>query len=242
MTRYARVEINNVPCLQSFPTGPDPSTVIVCCHGQGGSIERWTTHASALVDGGWNVLIPELPGHGQRCEPGLDVGGDISMLRYLQIVDQAALELSGIADAVLRRFNGSTIVFLGHSIGAEIALLAATRNRIVRHIMAIATVVSDPVWAGPTSPWEGADTPSFEEALRAITIIDRPHLLDGRNIRFIHGLADADAPISEVTSLLDALGTTCNAELVVHDGTHDVSADVMLLVSVELRRLLNITL
>lgn len=91
-------------------SGDGPAIVLV--HGLGGTIENWRALAPALAER-HRVLVPDLPGHGHsealREAPHLDALADtVFALAQAEGVEQA--------------------VWIGHSLGGTIALLAAVRR------------------------------------------------------------------------------------------------------------------
>lgn len=89
---------------------------IVFIHGAGHDHSVWTLQSRYFASHGWNVLAPDLPGHGQSAGPQLT---SIEALADWVLALLAELQIAG-----------ATLV--GHSMGSLIALEAAARapNRI----------------------------------------------------------------------------------------------------------------
>jgi pimeloyl-ACP methyl ester carboxylesterase len=119
-------------------------TAIVMVHGAfcgGWAFEQFRTPFEAA---GFNVLAPDLRGHGAD-EPGNRVSG-VSMSDYASDI------------AALCAAQAEPPVLLGHSMGGLVAQLAARKAR-VRALVLLA----------PSPPW-GVATSSFEEAATAVGV------------------------------------------------------------------------
>uniref|UniRef100_UPI0035B10921 alpha/beta fold hydrolase n=1 Tax=Zoogloea sp. TaxID=49181 RepID=UPI0035B10921 len=84
---------------------------VVFIHGAGHDHSVWTLQSRYFASHGWNVLAPDLPGHGQSAGPQLT---SIEALADWVLALLAELQIAG-----------ATLV--GHSMGSLIALEAAAR-------------------------------------------------------------------------------------------------------------------
>lgn len=202
----------------SVDAGRPHSPLVLCVHGQGGRAGDWSERVCRIAAHGLHAVAIELPLHGPRSVDGLDPSGSLEMLDYLRLVDTAADELCQISATV---GAGRAVGLLGHSLGAEIALVATSRTQTVGAVVAVGTVVSDPAWAGPSSPWTGGDTAEFAEILARVTLLDRPELLAPRNVTYLHGTDDTDAPLEELLRLLEVVGH--QHRLAMFSGGHELT-------------------
>lgn len=202
----------------SVDAGRPHSPLVLCVHGQGGRAGDWSDRVRRIAAHGLHAVAIELPLHGPRRVDGLDPTGSLEMLDYLRLVDTAAEELCQIVATIA---TGRAVGLLGHSLGAEIALVATSRTQTVDAVVAIGTVVSDPAWAGPSSPWTGRDTAEFAEILARVTLLDRPELLAPRNVTYLHGTDDTDAPMEELLRLLEVVGH--QHRLAMFSGGHELT-------------------
>lgn len=209
-----------VSALAHSVRSSDPAAALVLClHGQGGRVAEWTDRVRDVAAHGVEALAIEIPLHGARRVDNVDPGGSLTMIDYLRLVDVAADEVCDLVASLGRR---RAVGLLGHSLGAEIALVAMSRNRHISAVAAIGTVVSDPTWASPTSPWQGGDTAEFARVLTRVTLLDRPHLLAPRRVAYFHGIDDVDAPLNELLHLLDRTGH--RDRLTMLSGRHDLTS------------------
>jgi carboxylesterase len=111
--------------------GPTPRVVILV-HGFTNSPRQFRELGRLLYDRGYNVLIPRLPEHGLR---GGDVGAlkTITAERYRDYADQAVDAARGLGDSVL---------VVGLSAGADVAVWIAQHRPDVTRVVAIAPAVS----------------------------------------------------------------------------------------------------
>lgn len=93
--------------LRSFEAGSGPTVALV--HGFGGAASNWTLVAPALAER-CRVLVPELPGH----------GGSSPLPAPVETLDPYADRLASLLDV--------PAVLVGHSLGAVVALRAASRH------------------------------------------------------------------------------------------------------------------
>jgi len=100
--------------------------LLIFLHGAGGDHTVWALQARALAQHGWNVAAPDLPGHGRSADvPGLD---SVEALADWAVAFAAALA------------PGARAAWVGHSMGACIALTLAARHPA--HAAALALVGS----------------------------------------------------------------------------------------------------
>lgn len=103
---------------------------IVFIHGAANDHSVWVLQSRYFAYHGWNVLAPDLPGHGKSDGPAFD-------------------SITGAAQWVIRLFDAAgakSAALVGHSMGSLIALDAAAANpgRVTR-IALIGTLVPMPV-------------------------------------------------------------------------------------------------
>ena len=91
--------------------------LLLFLHGAGNDHSVWSLQARALAHDGWNVIAPDLPGHGgSEDDPVLD-----SIAAYADWTEQLLIGLEYERCAVV-----------GHSMGACIALDLAARAKTAR--------------------------------------------------------------------------------------------------------------
>lgn len=94
---------------------PDPSGVLLICHGLGEHCGRYGTVVDAVLPDGWAVYGLDHRGHGRS-------GGRRAHLdRYQDLLD----DLDAVRRTVTARHPGLPVVLLGHSMGGQIALAYA---------------------------------------------------------------------------------------------------------------------
>lgn len=87
-------------------------TVVCLIHGFGEDSQIWQSLATRLVDSGYSVIIPDLPGSGQSPYPGYSMEMDDFAFLLKSMLQQEAVE---------------QVVLIGHSMGGYISL-AFTEN------------------------------------------------------------------------------------------------------------------
>jgi pimeloyl-ACP methyl ester carboxylesterase len=99
-------------------------------HGAGHDHSVWTLQTRYFAHHGWNVIAPDLPGHGRSSGPAVD-------------------SIEGLAQWILalaHKLGTERPVVVGHSMGALIALqLAATAPKLVSRLALIGAVAPMPV-------------------------------------------------------------------------------------------------
>jgi pimeloyl-ACP methyl ester carboxylesterase len=108
---------------------------VVMLHGALNDHSVWTLPARWLAHHGWDVLVPDLPGHGRSGGPALpDVGALADWLL-----------------ALLAHLGRARVALVGHSMGSLIALEAAARTAgtacDISHLVMVGTAVPMPVSA-----------------------------------------------------------------------------------------------
>jgi pimeloyl-ACP methyl ester carboxylesterase len=108
---------------------------VVMLHGALNDHSVWTLPARWLAHHGWDVMVPDLPGHGRSSGPVLpDVGALADWLL-----------------ALLGQLGRQRLALIGHSMGSLIALEAAARaigsDLDVSHLVLVGTAVPMPVSA-----------------------------------------------------------------------------------------------
>jgi pimeloyl-ACP methyl ester carboxylesterase len=96
---------------------------MVLVHGAGGTHVVWQAQSRALAHAGYNVLVPDLPGHGQTDDvPGIGSVDDYA--RWLEKLIHAA--------SARARIPAAPVLLVGHSLGACIAVsyAAARPDRV----------------------------------------------------------------------------------------------------------------
>lgn len=108
------------------PHQPALGTVIYV-HGWQGDYRQHFFHALALADDGWNGVLTDLRGHGQS-------GGD-----QISFGVHEAIELKALIDEVVSDPDFTPpLILMGSSMGAAVALLAASEDDRVDGVVAIA--------------------------------------------------------------------------------------------------------
>lgn len=99
-------------------------------HGAGHDHSVWTLQTRYFAHHGWNVLVPDLPGHGRSSGPTLD----------------SIEELAHWVIALVTKLGAESPFVVGHSMGALIALqVAATAPELVSRLALIGVAAPMPV-------------------------------------------------------------------------------------------------
>ena len=99
-------------------------------HGAGHDHSVWTLQTRYFAHHGWNVLVPDLPGHGRSSGPALD----------------SIEELAHWVIALTTKLGAESPFIVGHSMGALIALqVAATAPELVSRLALIGVAAPMPV-------------------------------------------------------------------------------------------------
>ncbi|GFN78101.1 abhydrolase domain-containing protein 8 [Plakobranchus ocellatus] len=119
-------------CSSRSVAAPDKDLVIFFIHGVGGSCDIWRGQTEYFAQLGYEVIAPDLIGHGLSCAPN-----DQKAYHFREI----AADMEELFDTYCKRRN----VLVGHSYGASFAtLLARTRARRVTRLVLVS--------GGPPSP------------------------------------------------------------------------------------------
>ena len=185
-------------CLVNEVWPPKPSPGLLIVHGEGAHARRMLPIAWSLANRGYTVLVMSLPGYGLSSGPP-DLGGP----RALEAVE-AALDR-------LRRspnIDSTRIAVWGMSQGATVALQLAARRHDLKAVAAQAGLYDLPAVAATTSseemrrmlhdeagPAGGWKRRSPIGSIRQLAV---PILL-------LHGEADSEAPVAQVTEFATAL-------------------------------------
>jgi carboxylesterase len=112
--------------------GVRTSRVIVLVHGFTNSPRQFRELGQLLFDRGYNVLIPRLPEHGLRAG---DVGAlkTLTAERYRDYADRAVDDARGLGDSV---------IVVGLSAGADVAIWIAQHRPDVTRVVVIAPAIS----------------------------------------------------------------------------------------------------
>jgi len=87
---------------------------IVLLHGWGGSSKSLLKLGSVLVQHGFTVFIPDLPGFGKSKAPK----GDFTLDHYASVIED-----------MLEKLSGKQPILFGHSFGGSVAIKVAVRKR-----------------------------------------------------------------------------------------------------------------
>lgn len=129
----------------------DGGPLIVFCHGLLGQGRNWTQIARALADQGHRCALPDLPDHGRS--------------PWTETFDYDAM-----ADAVRDSIGDEAAIWVGHSMGAKVAMRAALRHP--ETVRALAVVDMSPV-----AYTDFSDSGSAQY-LRALAALDLSTLTD----------------------------------------------------------------
>ena len=115
-----------------FDHGVRTARVVVLVHGFTNSPRQFRELGQQLFDRGYNVLIPRLPEHGLRAG---DVGAlkTLTAERYRDYADRAVDDARGLGDSVL---------VVGLSAGADVAIWIAQHRPDVTRVVVIAPAIS----------------------------------------------------------------------------------------------------
>jgi pimeloyl-ACP methyl ester carboxylesterase len=210
-----------LPCELSavFATPGDPArrSTLLFLHGKGGNASEWEPDALRALAGGYNVLLPDLRGHGRS-------GGELFTLGFLERED---LDCAFGAAAARFGIDGERIGIHSCSAGCSVALeFAADRpgvraiwlespfaepRRMARRYLAAGTGIPEPVLA-LASRW--AIGRSVEQVRRAIgaprgpyTLLDPIRAIERVRapVALVHGAEDRLVPPAFTRALAAAL-------------------------------------
>jgi pimeloyl-ACP methyl ester carboxylesterase len=197
-----------IPGVILTPAGRGPHPVILVLHGQGASKDLWVPRVRSICERGTAVVLIDARLHGERARIGLDPGRPMPVLDLLALVDGTARDVVAVLDRLRSVPNLRTdrVAVRGFSLGAQIALVAAARDRRLDPVIAVGASLT----VGPLDPADyPASRPDPELLRRAVTNVnlgpdaaDRLRALAGRRLLFVHGLLDRDAPWSRVHDLV----------------------------------------
>lgn len=117
MDDYISCRISDIPCLQINPTA-EPKGTILLYHGWASNIENYLFFGSLISHWGYQVIVPELPYHGERGK--LDYF-DTEVLQkfFWKVVLQGVKEAEQITSELAK--TARNIGMIGHSCGGFIA-------------------------------------------------------------------------------------------------------------------------
>ena len=130
---------------------------VVFIHGAGHDHSVWTLQTRYFASHGWNVIAPDLPGHGRSAGPALE-------------------SIEALADWVIALLTGlgcEQAMLVGHSMGSLIALEAAAQlGPRVSHLVLVGTAY--PMKVSPALIESALNEP--EKALRMVNVFSRSTL------------------------------------------------------------------
>lgn len=186
-------------CLErAAPTAPADAPVAILCHG-------FTDHmctpplenlATALLSRGWRVIQFDFNGHGES-------GGDFSSMT----VENEVLDLQ----AVLSRHAGRPVALAGHSQGAVVAALTASRAALgtvsALALLAPAPIIRDHALRGRIfdAVFDPADPPPTVPVMGGRFALGRDYILSARNLRMAEELSSFPGPVCVLHGSLDAV-------------------------------------
>lgn len=106
---------------------------IIYYHGWSSNIDNYKVFAEIYATYGYQVVLPEIEGHGVRNEyESYD-----DFLDSIDVIIQSVAEFPDIKNIVLERLNGDpeNIVISGHSLGGIIGSILYTRDEDLRHFI-----------------------------------------------------------------------------------------------------------
>lgn len=175
---------------------------VLLVHGWSGLPQQLGRLASALVDAGFAVVMPSMPGHGDS--PPWEADGTASFGQFAQTIAAVAADVGGVG-AIVGHSGGAlaAVVALADGLVAErfvgIAMLGRLRGSVDRYLARLdasppeaAAFEDGMVRRFTTQVWDDADGPALATALG-----DTAALL-------IHDDADHHVPLSEAEAMVDA--------------------------------------
>ena len=216
----------SLPVILQRPADGPARGAVVIAHGQGASRTAWLDRVDPLLRSGLAVANFDARLHGERARTGIDPAGPIPVLDFLAMVDGTARDLSRIVARLTALDSiAGPVGVLGFSLGAQVALVAGSRDPGIGPIAALVPSITQT----PLDPWDypvsrpdpvelerraaavslGRDTPQRRRALAA-----RPRWL-------AHGRADEAVPFDDTSALADRLaeyGT--QVSFLAHGGSH----------------------
>lgn len=203
------------------------SPALVVMHGWGGNAGLMLPLAGPLHAAGYTLLLVDA-----RCHGLSDADSFASLPRFAEDIE-AAITWLGNRPEVDRRAIG----VVGHSVGAGAALLAASRQPLVRAVVSLAAFAHP---AGMMRRWLAARGIPYRP-LGAYVLAYVQHVIGHRfddiapcrtiarvacPVLIVHGLADQTVPVAEARQIYAA---RCDerVELLLIPGSHDDYGDIV---------------
>lgn len=205
---------------------PPGSPALVVMHGWGGHAGLMLPLAAPLHAAGYTLLLVDA-----RCHGRSDGDNFASLPRFAEDIE-AAMAWLGARPEVDQRAIG----LVGHSVGAGAALLAASRQPLLRAVVSLAAFAHP---AGMMRRWLAARGIPFRP-LGAYVLAYVQHVIGHRfddiapcrtiarvacPVLIVHGLDDATVPVAEARQI-HAAGTGRHVELLLIPGSHDDYGDI----------------
>lgn len=214
----------SIPFRLFTPAGPGPFPSVIVLHGAGASGERWVDAGRALADAGLLVALPDARGHGRRGGPRAS-GDELPVLEFLDILLGTVADVQRVTDYLCRAEAGTGAVAVrGFSMGGQIALLAAARDRRLDPVCVVSGVfppLSDDPSDYPASAPDGAE---LARAVRAADVTPWLSDLAAHHLLVVRGRddphVDAAAADAFAADLVSANGSGSLDEVVYVGGHH----------------------
>lgn len=180
----------------------------------------------AMADAGLLTVLPDARGHGRRSIPQVASGEDLPVLDFLGILLGTVEDLRPLTDCLLggAEVCNGTVGVRGFSMGGQIALLAAARDRRLDPVCAVGGVFPAPSDDPADYP---ASNPDGEELARLVQETDLTpllHELAQRRLLVVRGRDDPHLEASVVDAfvgnLLAAQGAGSVDDVVYAGGHH----------------------
>jgi pimeloyl-ACP methyl ester carboxylesterase len=134
MEQYQYRDIGGVPCIVLKPAA-EPVGQVVLYHGWGSTIESYKFFASLIAGWRYQVIIPELPWHGERGT--LDYKDEASLQSYFWRVVLQGVREGELLVSELSQQSDSRITMIGHSTGGFITAGTFAKVEQVRSAVVI---------------------------------------------------------------------------------------------------------
>lgn len=216
----------SLPVTLRRPSDGPARGAVVIVHGQGATRTAWLGRVGPLLRAGLAVASFDARLHGEPSSTGTDPAGSVPVLDFLAMVDGTASDLSRIVArlSTLNWMDGPVGVF-GFSFGAQVALVAGSRDPSIGPIAALAPSITQT----PLDPWDyPASRPDPAELARRAAAVSlgrdtpqRLRTLAARPLWLAHGRADEAVPFDDTSALADRLaehGT--RVSFLAHGGSH----------------------
>jgi uncharacterized protein len=201
--RENRTEIRGVPCITLAPPA-EPVGRVVLMHGWGSTNESYLFFASLVAGWGYEVIVPELPLHGDRGTLNY-WEAETLQANFWQVIVQSVRETGNIV-AALARDSDLPVTMIGHSAGGFISAGTFAGQPGVRSAIVINGSCAWVRFEERYREQSGLPAMSRDEqaALAEHDPFGRLLALPEKPLLLLHGLEDTIVPVGSQNDFVEA--------------------------------------